>query len=75
MAYRTLKSMARNLEFNDTSEAADYIMQSYLNGQHAQAKRLYMGLTKAERTKAVDYFRESGYDYRTMSDAVMGFYA
>lgn len=75
MQYRTLKSMARNLELQNESEAADYIIQSYLNGQIKQARSLYIGLNKEQRNVAVEYIRDAGYDYKTMSDAVMSFYA
>ena len=58
MAYKTLKSMARNLEFQDESEAACYIMDSLINGNRSQARRLYNGLYSDQRELAYQYINE-----------------
>ena len=58
MTYRTLKSMARNLEFEDESSAACYIMDSLLNGNRSQARNLYTGLYREQKTIAIDYIAE-----------------
>lgn len=73
--YRTLKSLARNFDFETQEDAAQYIFNSYINGNKKQARELYLGLTKNERNNAVAYVRDAGYPYETMAVIVADFYA
>jgi hypothetical protein len=53
MKYRTLKSMAKNLELADENEAAQYIYDSRINGNHSQAKTLFQGLSRSEQSEVI----------------------
>jgi len=58
MIYRTLKSMARNLELADETEAAMYIYDSRINGNHSQAKNLFRGLSRSEQSEVINTLRQ-----------------
>jgi hypothetical protein len=53
--------LARELDFSTEEEYFDYIMESKINGQHAQARGLFHKMEPFEKAKFFDYVEELYY--------------
>jgi hypothetical protein len=50
--------MARNLEFEDESQAACYIMDSVINGNRSQARKFLRDLYPEQRDTALSHIKD-----------------
>jgi len=55
---RTLKALAKYLEFETEGEAAEYIYMSRVNGNNQQARELFAGLEPQEKRECIEYLRD-----------------
>ena len=56
MARKKLITLAKELDFSNESEYFNYLIDSYINGQYAQCKRLLKAMKKADQKYFLKYF-------------------
>lgn len=54
-----LITLAKRLDFTTEAEYFDYCVQSHINGNFSQCKKLFKDMTKADRHRLIEYIRDN----------------
>lgn len=69
---KTVETLAKELDFNNSTEYFDYILESVINGQRKQARDLIEAMRKGAKKTALVYFYDfSGDDVQEVKDMLI----
>ena len=57
---KKLITLARELDFTTETEYFDYLIDSHINGNFSQCKRLFTDMKKEDQKRAIKYLLEYG---------------
>jgi len=63
---KQLKTLAKEFDFNYISDYYEYIIESYINGNFSQVRKLFLNIKKSQRELFISYLlnnKESYPDY------------
>lgn len=55
---KTVETLAKEYDFNDSTEYYNYILDSVINGQRQQARNLIEAMRKGDKKQAIVYFED-----------------
>lgn len=64
--YTKLKTLAKALDLGSERAAAEYIFESRINGQHAQARQMFQSLGSQNQSVALRYMRMHRIEFRKL---------
>lgn len=56
--YRKLSTLAKALDFTNEREAANYLFESWINGNYTQVREMFQSLHTEEKSKCLSFLRE-----------------
>lgn len=60
MKTKTIKQLAKQLDFSTEYEMYEYFITSYMNGNFSQCRRLFSELTKQAKKSVLAYLLDEG---------------
>jgi len=62
MKTKTIKQLAKQLDFSTQSEMYEYFISCHVNGNFSQCRSLFSELTKQAKKDVLSYLLESGFN-------------